>query len=94
MDWKAARKSLPFTGRSHRPGGKTTAPCPRCGSRSYGYHGGRFKDCLKCGYDRFAEKLFDHVRFLMIRGRAAELKPGQIKQAEDYYLRVYRANAT
>lgn len=94
MDWKAARRSLPFTGRARFTGSKKTAPCPHCGSGSYGYHEGRFKDCRACGYDRAAEKLFDLVRDLMIKGRGTEIDAGRIKQAEDYYQRVYRAQNT
>lgn len=94
MDWKAAKRSLPFSGGARRPGSKTTAPCPHCGSGRYGYHGGRFKVCLACGYDRAAEKLFDLVRDLMIKGRGAEIDDGRIKQAQDYYQRVYCAHNT
>lgn len=93
MDWKNAKRSLPFAGRARFVGSKKTAPCPHCGSPRYGYHQGRFKDCLNCGYDRAAEKQFDVVRFLMINERGSEIDAGRIKQAEDYYRRVYRVNA-
>ena len=91
VNWKNARRSLPFAGRASWQGSKLTAPCPHCGSRAYGYHGSRFKDCPACGYDRALEKLFDIVRDLASRDRLAEMSDGRVKQAIDYYQRVYRA---
>jgi hypothetical protein len=91
MNWEKAKKSLPFAGQSAFAGSKKTAPCPHCNSRSYGYRGGRYKFCFDCGYSRRMERNFDHVRYLMVRGRGTELTRTQIGEAEEYFMRVYRA---
>lgn len=89
MDWKKARKSLPFAG-SGAGGNKKVAPCPHCGSPSYGYHGGRFKRCLLCGYDRQMEMLFDAVRYRKVRGYDSGLSEVTEQMAEEYYSHVYQ----
>jgi len=90
FDWKGAKRSLPFKGGTNFVGSKKTAPCPHCGSHAYGYHGGRFKMCPTCGFDKIMERLFDHVKYLVVRGRQDELKADQIERSIKYYNEVYK----
>jgi len=89
FDWKKATKRLRYRGTALAEGSKLTALCPHCGGYRYGYYGGRFKKCPMCGYDKQEERLFDHVRFLMVRGRAAEVTPIMKDRALRYYKLVY-----
>ena len=47
-------RKLPFAGRGY--GSKKDGLCPHCGSRRYVFRG-RWKVCMKCGYDRLEEHL-------------------------------------
>lgn len=91
FDWKKAKRSLPFRGQTTRQGSKKTSPCPHCNSPRYGYHGGRFKYCPSCGYDRAKEKEFDIIQSAIVRGNFDTLRmdSSRIAPCVEYYLRVY-----
>lgn len=58
---------------SRRLGDRLSDKCPRCGlQRCFGYHkgGGRYKNCIQCGFDNFVEVRIATLKNYRNRGRS------------------------
>lgn len=85
FDWEAARTPHFY----QRRGERRPSHCPHCRGPNFGFHSGRTKECLDCGFDRNLEGKLAAFRFLAHYGRRNEIPQPQGDQVIRYWRRVY-----